>query len=221
MLVLRYVALVNHKTSLVAGYGLLVVLLTAGAASSAPGHDFIFSNDIAKGAVDSSDIKNGAIASKDVHKRAIDTPLLADGAVTGLKIADRTIAGVDLSPEVVDVLNRTHMAVVSDNESDPKSPTLKAGDASAVLLENDSYSLVFGFDSRYCAFTATPALPGLTVAASAESAPPALPYNFVHVSFTNTDGRRVRSSFTLTLICPAKLDTVPAGPKVVPSGNQP
>lgn len=53
------------------GYAALLVLLSAGTAAGAAGHDTIFSNDIAEGEVHSSDIKNGTIRGKDVKNNSL------------------------------------------------------------------------------------------------------------------------------------------------------
>ena len=61
----------NRKVLVIFGGALALLLGTAGWASSAPGHDFIFSNDIAEGGVHSSDIKNGTIRGKDVKNNSL------------------------------------------------------------------------------------------------------------------------------------------------------
>lgn len=60
-----------HRHALAAGYAALIVLLSAGTAAGAAGHNTIFSNDIARHQVKTSDIDTNAVTSKKIKNRTI------------------------------------------------------------------------------------------------------------------------------------------------------
>jgi hypothetical protein len=196
----------NMKTTLlVASTVLLLVASTSSWASSAPGHDFIFSNDIAKGAVHSSDIASNAVRRSDVHKGAIGGVEVADGGITSADIADHSILGSDLSPEVAAQLRRTYFSVVRDGEGDPTGPEQISGDALDVGYDpfdgHSAYILTFPFRTPKCAITVTPSQSAATVAA-APTANPNAEHGSIFVDIRDKNGRPVRSSFSVTLLCP-------------------
>lgn len=179
--------------STILGFGILTILLTAGAAQSLSGSNTVFSDDIVDNNVRTADLGTNSVTRVKVADNAIAGPEIIDNAITGTDISESTIPG----------FKKVFISRVSGGGIQ------LGGDAtSATRVVEGTYDVTFPFSLTPCATNATPS----DFADSPNEAFPNDSFATVDVAANTPMKAKVRTrtdsagltdaSFSLVVVCP-------------------
>jgi hypothetical protein len=89
------------RSTAVAGYVAVVLVMSAGAATGLSGSNTVYSDDIVDTAVKTADLGTNSVSRSKIQDNAVAGSEVIDGSITGADIRDETISSVDLAPDSV------------------------------------------------------------------------------------------------------------------------
>lgn len=174
-----------HARSTILGFGLLTILLTAGAAQSLSGSNTVFTDDIVDRHVTNAD--------------------LGTSSVTSSKVAANSLTGSDINEASIPGFKKVQFAKVAASGT---TATVVAGDATgAVNSGTGSYLVTFPTDIEACAASVASAdpgggPPGTTTSSGVFGSVFAINGAQAQVIMRQPSGAGLNTSFHLVLFCP-------------------
>ena len=176
-------------------YAALIVLLSAGTAVGAAGHDTIFSNDIAEGEVHSSDIDNDTIRGKDVKNNSLTGKDIDESTLNLSGPGGANGATGPAGPQgPAGPGNAFFARVLINGDLDSGSPGVSANKP----VGSNIYRVSFPSNVATCGATVTVKAPITELLIPLTSFDSAV----VEVSFSNVNGDVGTAAFSLIVVCP-------------------